>query len=257
VRKPRVNVPKATMYGTIGTAVVYVLVTLAIYGIVPNDALQDTTASLAAAATYMFGAGVGGVAGKIIAAFAVISGIGALNSWAMICGQVPQAAARDGVFPAFFNKENKFGVPYWGILSGTVLAMILVVVASMGAAGNQVYIVIVSVSSVAVGIPYFFSCLAQLYWLYTDGRRLHHPTFVKDATVAILALVVSVVMIAGAGQLSVFAGFLVILLGWIILLAMFIMKGRYGVTSFDQVGVPIDQDPKAMAAYVASQESTD
>jgi hypothetical protein len=82
-------------------------------------------------------------------------------------------------------------------------------------------------------------------------------TFVKDATVAILALVVSVVMIAGAGQLSVFAGFLVILLGWIILLAMFIMKGRYGVTSFDQVGVPIDQDPKAMAAYVASQESTD
>ena len=44
----------------------------------------------------MFG---GTVWGNVMAVVVIISGIGALNGWTMICAEMPRAAAEDGVFP--------------------------------------------------------------------------------------------------------------------------------------------------------------
>src|SRR4029077_8988266 len=50
VRDPRRNVPRATLYGVLIAALVYVLSTTAILGIIPNEALRHSTAPFADAA---------------------------------------------------------------------------------------------------------------------------------------------------------------------------------------------------------------
>jgi len=44
-------------------------------------------------------------------------------------------------------------------------------------------------------IPYGFSALAQLKWRFMDQRAMHTPRFVRDVTVAALALLFSILFI--------------------------------------------------------------
>ncbi|WP_058235150.1 amino acid permease [Devriesea agamarum] len=252
VRNPDRNVPLATVGGTVGTAVVYILVTIAVYGIVPGEELRTTTAPFSLALDQIFGGTWGG---KVVALFAVISGIGALNSWAMITAEVPQAAARNKVFPQFFARVNRKNVPYWGVISGQVLSFVLIAVASIGQSGVAVFNTIVLMSNVAVGVPYFFSVLAQLYYLYTEGRRLDPRTFPREVVIAIIALIFSVYMIYGAGETSVFIGFIAFLVGWIVMMGLYIKTGRYGSTSLaERPGDPTVEE--ALAQFASGSEGS-
>jgi APA family basic amino acid/polyamine antiporter len=92
VRDPSATCPRATMLGTSASAFVYILGTLAVFGLVPNAALQKSTAPFSDAANAMFG---GGWAGDAVAVAAIISGLGALNGWTLIVAEMPYAAAKD------------------------------------------------------------------------------------------------------------------------------------------------------------------
>ncbi len=96
VKDPDRNVPKATIFGTLATAVVYMLSLIAVFGILPTETLSKSTAPFSDAANAMFG---GTWAGYVIAVAVIISGFGALNGWTMICAEMPLAAANDGLFP--------------------------------------------------------------------------------------------------------------------------------------------------------------
>jgi amino acid transporter len=102
VRDPDRNVPRATTLGTLATAVVYMLSLIAIFGILPNSKLLSSTAPFSDAANVMFG---GTSAGNVMAILVIISGLGALNGWTMICAEMPLAAARDGLFPERFVRD--------------------------------------------------------------------------------------------------------------------------------------------------------
>src|SRR4051794_21373059 len=107
VRDPSRNVPRATLLGTLATAVVYVLALVAVFGILPSSTLADASAPFSSAVNAMFG---GTFWGDVIAAVVVISGFGALNGWTLITAEVPMAAATDGLFPARFKSLNRHGV---------------------------------------------------------------------------------------------------------------------------------------------------
>src|SRR6516162_5551634 len=113
VRDPDRNVPRATLYGTLATAVVYMLSLIAVFGILPSDQLANSTEPFSAAANAMFG---GTWAGDVMALLVIISGIGALNGWTMICAEMPLAAATDGLFPQRFKRLTRTEVPAFGIL---------------------------------------------------------------------------------------------------------------------------------------------
>ena len=81
VRDPKRNVPRATIYGTLACAVVYILGTLAVFGTVSHKTLGSSTAPFTVAADNIFG---GTWAGNLVAVAAIISGIGCLNGWTMI-----------------------------------------------------------------------------------------------------------------------------------------------------------------------------
>src|SRR5262245_21205868 len=104
VRDPDRNVPRATLLSTLATAVVYMLSLIAIFGILPNATLQSSSEPFSTAANAIFG---GTWAGDVMALLVIVSGLGALNGWTMICAEMPLAAAKDGLFPERFARLNK------------------------------------------------------------------------------------------------------------------------------------------------------
>ncbi|MFJ7910691.1 APC family permease [Kitasatospora sp. NPDC096204] len=208
VRDPKRNVPRATVYGTLACAAIYLLGTLAVFGTVPHDRLASSTAPFTDA---MNGIAGGTWAGNLVAAAAIVSGLGALNGWTMICAEMPMAAARDGLFPAAFTRTRR-EVPVFGIVSATVLASVLTVISYTRF--TQVFTEIVLLSVLTAVIPYLVSAAAQLYWLVRRGREeLSRRRFARDVTVTVLAMGFSYWSIQGSGYQTVYYGLFTVLLG--------------------------------------------
>jgi APA family basic amino acid/polyamine antiporter len=192
VKDPDRNVPRATILGTIATAVVYVLSLVAIFGILPNHTLASESAPYSAAVDAMFG---GTVWGNVMAVVVIISGLGALNGWTMICAEMPLAAATDGLFPDQFKRISNAGVPAFGIVASTVLASVAMIVNYAGENGARAFTTLVLMTGITAAIPYAFSALAQIRFRLNDRRALVTRRFLRDVIVAVVALVFSILFI--------------------------------------------------------------
>lgn len=228
IKDPTKNVPIATTWGTVASGIAYILCLVAVFGIVPPDQLAgpDGSASFSLALSDMFGGAEW--ASKLMSAFVVISGIGALNGWTMICAEMPQAAADEGLFPAIFSKLNKAKVPYWGIIISTILASAFTIFSYMTASGADVLNTLILVTGVTAAVPYFFSALSQLYYLLTEGRLADPKAFVKETTIAVIALIFSFLFVYGSGESATFYAYLLILVGYVVLLTLYVKRKKAG-----------------------------
>lgn len=193
VRDPKRNVPKATVYGTLASAVVYMLSLIAVFGIIPAGALalDENKASYSVAADLI----AGNWAGNLVAVAVIISGIGALNGWTMICAEMPLAAANDGLFPARFAKLSSRRVPAFGIVSSTAFASFAMVISYLGTSGATVFTTLVLMTGITAAVPFGFSALAQIVWRLRDGAGSNRALFVRDVVVAAVSLVASVAFV--------------------------------------------------------------
>ena len=227
VRNPERNVPRATIIGTLASALVYVLCTVAIFGVVGPKALAESTA-VGAPFVDTFATILGtSNFGWAVALVAVISGIGALNGWTMICAEMPYAAARDGVFPKAFAWVNKHDVPWFGIISAAALASAAAIFSYNGEGGLNAFLTLVYLTGVTAAIPYFFSALAQVYFLFTDPQRVNPARMVLDCFVAIVAGLFSLWFVYGSGADATYWAFLMILAGFAVYAVMKIIDRRH------------------------------
>lgn len=157
VKNPQRNIPIATLLGVTIAAIVYLLSSIAIMGVLPNNILIHSTYPFAEAAKIIFGA----KGEYFIAAGAAIACIGALNGWILLQGQVAQAAARDRLFPQQFAKCNRFGVPAQGIFITSLLINALLLFTVSPSLAYQ-YNLIVLVAVVTTLLPYFYTGVAAL-----------------------------------------------------------------------------------------------
>jgi APA family basic amino acid/polyamine antiporter len=243
VRDPERNVPRATVFGTLASAVVYLLSLTAVFGIVPTAELAKDTnsASYSVAVNTMFG---GTWSGYLMAAAVVVSGFGALNGWTMICAEMPLAAAKDGLFPESFGRMSDRGVPAFGIIASTVLASVATIVSYLGTSGATVFTTLVLMTGITSAIPYGFSALAQLKWRISDqGQQTPNRRFIRDTLVAVVALIFSVLFIVysrNTGETS-----------WYVVWGPFLMAGAAFL-----LGIPVYlsmrtrmTEPPAVPAY--------
>jgi len=193
VRDPDRNVPKSTIYGTLATAVVYLLSLFAVFGTVPAVTLGESSAPYSTAADAMVGGGTW--AGYVVAGCVIVSGLGALNGWTMICAEMPLAAAKDGLFPPLFGRLSGAGVPAAGIVVSTVFATIAMAASFAGATGQDVFNTLLYMSGITAAIPYAFSAAAQIKWRIADKRRMHGQRFLRDVVVAGVAAVFCVLFV--------------------------------------------------------------
>ncbi len=122
VKDPAKTIPRATIVGTLLTAVVYILGTVAVMGVIPPEILATSTAPFADAARLMWGEW----AAYAVVAGAAISCFGALNGWILLQGQLPLAVEADGLFPRLFGRLGKSGTPTAGLIVSSLLITILV-----------------------------------------------------------------------------------------------------------------------------------
>ncbi|WP_018656552.1 amino acid permease [Actinomadura flavalba] len=232
IKDPARNVGRASVMGVAACGVLYLLATVAIFGNVPHGQLQDSTAPFADAINNMFG---GTIWGGVMAACAIVSGIGALNGWTMLVAEMPMAAARDGMFPAAFARLSRRGAPYVGILVGAALtsAMLLFAYASENAFNT-----ILLFASFTTAIPYFFSAAAQLFWLATGGRQVNRARMVKDVALAVVALLFAFAIVYGSGEQAVMLGVLTLLIGVPVYIWTKSRRGEYGPRETGPAAVP-------------------
>jgi APA family basic amino acid/polyamine antiporter len=260
VKNPTRTIPRATIIGTAITALVYILGTVAVMGILPAATLAESGAPFADAADSAFGSW----AGPIIAFAAVVSAFGCLNGWILLQGQVPLAAARDGLFPKVFVKTTRNGAPIVGLVVSSVLITGLTLMNYNASLVDQFTFVIL-LATLTMLIPYVFSAAAQLMLLITDRTRTTGKQLAAPATIAGLALAYGIWTVAGSGYEVVYKGFLLVLAGIPVYLAMKYLAARRGehivatglaesvAAHGDELKLPADLDA-ALAKVIADEQ---
>lgn len=204
IENPEKNVPRATMIGTGISIIVYILSSVSVMGIIPALTLQKSNAPFADAASIMWGSG----ASYLVAAGAIISTFGALNGWLLMQGQIPAAAAHDNVFPKIFGKENKNGMPATGLFISSILVSVLMSLNfSKGFAETFKFILLLS--TLTTLLPYIFSTASYMIMM----NKTNESKRTLYLFVALLALLFSIWAVAGAGQETVYWGFILLLCG--------------------------------------------
>jgi APA family basic amino acid/polyamine antiporter len=214
VRNPRRNVGLASMLGTGACAVLYLLVTAAIMGLVPHHALLGNTAPFVTAFQAIFTHGAW--AGKLVAALAVVSGIGALNGWTLVTTEVSRAPANDGLFPAPFAWTDRRGNAWFGIVIAALLPSLLMLWAYSTKTGLTVFTYLVDLTVVTVAIPYLISACAQLAYLVSRRRRVQGWLLARDLSITGAAVLFSMWVTFAAGYAAVYQALVIVLAGIII-----------------------------------------
>ncbi len=196
VENPKRNVPRATIIGTLACAVLYVLSTVAIFGLVSTSELSATGAPFSAAMADLTGVSW---SGQAIAFFAVVSGIGALNGLTLLVSEVPRAAAADGIFPRVFTKLTSRDAPWVGLLVSAALATALVVISNLGEGGLSAFNTLILMTGITSALPYFLAALASGHLLLVRGQRPHPGALARDLGITILAGAFSIWCIFGSG----------------------------------------------------------
>ncbi|WP_433766493.1 putrescine-ornithine antiporter [Pseudomonas putida] len=112
VENPEKNVPIAVLGGTLGAAVIYILSTNVIAGIVDNPELAASTAPFGLVFAKMFTP----LVGDIVMGLMVLACIGSLLGWQFTIAQVYKSSADTGYFLSIFARVNKAGTPIVGML---------------------------------------------------------------------------------------------------------------------------------------------
>ncbi len=206
VVNPRRNIPRATIIGTSIAALVYILSTVSIMGIVPIKQLAHSASPFADAANIMFGAW----AHWVIAAAAVIACFGTLNGWILMQGQIPLAAAKDGLFPKHFEKVNKVGSPVFGLIVSSILISLLLAMRYGASLVNQ-FTMISLLATLASLIPYIYTSVAEIMFFIKEREKFNQKRLAGSAVLALIAFAYTYWLIYGAGLEIVFYGVLLLL----------------------------------------------
>jgi len=183
------TIPRATLLGVALAAAVTIAACTVVLGLVPLDRLAMSTAPFADAASRLWGQG----AGMAMAVAMAVSCLGALNGWILVQGQVPYAAACDGLFPAYFARVDANGTPRIGLVVGSVLATLLVL-ANFAGSLVAVFTASILLATAAALLPYAFSAAAMLHL----ESRLDRPSGWRLG-VAALAFVYGLWALVGTG----------------------------------------------------------
>lgn len=189
VDKPERNIARATMYGIVIAAFVYVLSTTAIMGIIPNEELRHSSAPFADAAMRALGP-VGGV---LITICAIVKAAGCLGGWTLVNAETALATARDGLFPAFFAQTDGRGVPVRGLVVVSLL-MTAIVFVTISPSIEDAFMVLADIAVLLVLTPYIFAAVSISHYVQ---QGLVSRQFVVVALLTVLYCLAVIVASAG------------------------------------------------------------
>ena len=156
VNRPEVNVVRATLVGGILTGLLYIIVCSGIVFTLPEAAVHDAPAPISMFVGVFLGRG----AELVVAAFAVIAAVGALNGWILVQGEVPLGMARADLLPRWIGRTNDRDVPAGVLLFTSLCTSILLVSCAIGL--KNILDFMLSLTAAATMWLYVGACAAAL-----------------------------------------------------------------------------------------------
>ena len=167
-------VPRATLLGTALAGTATVLACMTVVLLLPADA-PPSAAPFADVAADLWGP----AAGTAFGVAAAIACYGALNGWVLLQGQVPLAAARDGLFPSLFAWPGGGRAPVAGLLvSSTLVTGLVLANYQQGLVGLFTFALLLSTA--ATLLP-FVLCAAAYLRLEGGRAPLHRRVVAAGA----------------------------------------------------------------------------
>lgn len=207
VENPEKNVPIAVLGGTLGAAVIYIVSTNVIAGIVPNLELANSTAPFGLAFAHMFDETIG----KVIMGLMVMSCFGSLLGWQFTIAQVFKSSAEEGYFPAFFKKVTSKDAPIVGMVTITALQTLLSLM-TISPSLNKQFNVLVDLAVVTNVIPYLLSMAALAVLL--KAENVAPQKYKTTVFVAFIGSLYSIYALYAAGEQAMLYGSIVTFVGW-------------------------------------------
>jgi APA family basic amino acid/polyamine antiporter len=167
VENPSKTIPRALVAGTVSVALLYVINTLAVMGIIPGPQLINSSAPYSDVVRQLFG----GSWHLIIAAISSVVCISTLNVWTLTSGQIALGLAQDTLLPAAFGKTNKFGAPFWSLAISYVGIALLLILTTDANLATQLR-TIIDFSVIAFLFVYAMCCVSFFKILWSGRASL-------------------------------------------------------------------------------------
>jgi basic amino acid/polyamine antiporter, APA family len=164
VRDPGRTIPRATFIGTLLVALICICASLVPILLIPQAELAISNAPFADA----FARFVGPASGKILAAFVIVSGLGCLNGWTLILGEITVSFARHGAFPQALGRVNSHGAPTLAfVVTGLFASIMMISSYNDSIAGAFTFL---SVVVTAANLPLYLGCALAVLVLWRRGK---------------------------------------------------------------------------------------
>ena len=144
VANPAVNVPRATLWGTALAGLLYLTVSSAIALMLPLAVAKSSPAPFATFVERYWDSGPA----SLIAIFAIVSCVGAMNGWTLVQGELTRAMAMQGLLPRWLGVIDARGTPRRALIVGAIATSMLALMnASRGVQGLFEFLLLLSTSA--------------------------------------------------------------------------------------------------------------
>ncbi|WP_027485433.1 amino acid permease [Rhodanobacter sp. OR87] len=185
VENPGRTIPRATMTGTVLTAIIYIIVSTVPLLLIQQQELANASAPFSLLMERFGSAG----SGRWLALFVVVSGLGALNGWTLLVGELTRTMAVNGVLPAPFARTNRRDAPAVALIVTGALASVMVWM-SYSKSLVSAFTFITRVVT-AANLPLYLCCALALAVLWRRGAARHAvlPVAIIGALYVVFAFV--------------------------------------------------------------------
>jgi len=166
IENPSKTIPKAIISATICTALIYLVNSAAVFGVIPSADLAASKAPYVDATKIIFG----GNWHLLIALISSIIGIGSLNAWVLSSSQVMLGLAQDNLISSRFAKKNKNGAPSLAIIASSIGVVPLLILTTNDNMAKQINSIIDF--SVTAFLFVYLSCLMALVKLKINQKQI-------------------------------------------------------------------------------------
>jgi APA family basic amino acid/polyamine antiporter len=194
VENPGRTIPRATLVGTLLTAAIYLIVSTVPLLLIPSQELAASPAPFALLMDRFVGEGFG----RWLALFVVVSGLGALNGWTLLGGEMTRTMADNGTLPAFLSRNNRHGAPVFALVITGLLASAMILMNYSKSLVNG--FTVMSQVVTAANLPLYLCCSIALAVLWKRGKRLDDKNVRGLLLIAVLGTAYAIFAFVGMGH---------------------------------------------------------
>ncbi|SHF44155.1 arginine:ornithine antiporter, APA family [Litoreibacter ascidiaceicola] len=192
--RKRSDIGKATILGFVTVLLLYLLVSLLSLGVMSQPDLAALPA--AASMAYVLESVVGPWGSVLVRFGLVISVAGAFLSWTLLAAEIAFRAAKEGMLPEAFGKENENGSPSGSLWITNICVQVVLIVTLYA---NSTYLALFYIASTAILVPYVFSGAYALKLAMTGESYDLQESRGRDMAIGALAMVYGAWLVYAAG----------------------------------------------------------